>query len=71
MISYKRSSVQAATQCKCAEWAVAAHAGHAWPSISGLHLGQADLPLLKSGSKEKSRDKEIIKRTVKSRLPAG
>jgi len=36
-----------------------------------LWRGQADLLLLKSGSEEKSQDKEIIKRTVKSCLPAG
>lgn len=34
-------------------------------------LGQADLLLWKSGSQEKSQDKGIIKRTVKSCLPTG
>lgn len=72
MINYKRSSFWAVTQPKCVEQDAAVHAGWVWASIRGLQLvSQTDLLLLKSGSKEKSQDKEIMERTVKSYLLPG
>lgn len=59
---------------KGASWA-AAQAGTGWDR-AGLQLeggcsSQADLLLWQSGSQQKSQDKGIIKRTVKSCLPTG